>query len=463
MIKIILATLISVVLLVSAIVVFYWRDIKYDPSSQDFVIFFGLIPAAITLLLLTPMLLKKFYQSRQDKKEQQKLEQEQRSEQQNIVETQDAEIEWVKLKVYSATSLSAIGENEAHIEQLQDVVSPALDQALINSYGLPILSLRVQSLEEAQDEDEYPSQSSRQKRIAALIQQQLEQNTDMLHQIAEHLKNSALFYDAKLAHEYRMHPAWINPHQEYEDEPVEQQVAEAVPQLNRLNVHLILPENLFHTWDENFGAELIHQYLTELGIIDQQFHTEYHYWGETTAYHDWIKLLKRTQTLDAEVSLFLVVDSEIDQETIDDRTWMTEKYVPSEYIGTCCITNSQVELQNLQPSKYIRIALNSDQALKTLKELNLDQVEQFEQEQPFVLVLDDPTEIKLLKRLEQNFAETTIEAHHYLYSKSSLGHTQSLAKVFGFMLSLHFKDELYGYVYSAEHQQTQVLVGTEFA
>jgi hypothetical protein len=30
-------------------------------------------------------------------------------------------------------------------------------------------------------------------------------------------------------------------------------------------------------------------------------------------------------------------------------------------------------------------------------------------------------------------------------------------------LSLHLKDELYGYVYSAEHQQTQVIVGTEFA
>ncbi len=278
MIKIILATLISVILLVSAIVVFYWRDIKYNPSGQDFVIFFGLIPAAITLLLVTPMLLKKFYQSRQDKKEQQKLEQEQRSEQQNIVETPDAEIEWVNLKVYSTTSLSAMGENEVHIEQLQDVVSPQLDQALINSYGLPILSLRIQTLEE--QEEDSSSLSGRQKRITALIQQQLEQNTDMLHQIAEHLKNSALFYDAKLAHEYRMHPAWINPHQEYEDEPVEQQVAEAVPQLNRLNIHLILPENLFHTWDENSGAELIQQYFTELGILDQQFHTEYHYWGK---------------------------------------------------------------------------------------------------------------------------------------------------------------------------------------
>ena len=71
MIKIILGTLVSTILLVSVIVVFYWRDIKYDPNGQDFLIFFGVIPAAITLLILSPMLIKKIYQSRQEKKEQQ--------------------------------------------------------------------------------------------------------------------------------------------------------------------------------------------------------------------------------------------------------------------------------------------------------------------------------------------------------------------------------------------------------
>ena len=86
MIKIILGTLVSTILLVSVIVVFYWRDIKYDPNGQDFLIFFGVIPAAITLLILSPMLIKKIYQSRQEKKEQQRIEAEQRSEQQQTTE-----------------------------------------------------------------------------------------------------------------------------------------------------------------------------------------------------------------------------------------------------------------------------------------------------------------------------------------------------------------------------------------
>ena len=192
MIKIILGTLVSTILLVSVIVVFYWRDIKYDPNGQDFLIFFGVIPAAITLLILSPMLIKKIYQSRQEKKEQQRIEAEQSSEQQQTTEAKvEEKIEWVDLKVYSATSLSALGENEAQLDQLQDVASPELDSQLVNGYGLPILSFRVQEIEEPL-EDEASSLSTRQKRISALIQQQLEQQTEILGQLAEHLKNGTV-------------------------------------------------------------------------------------------------------------------------------------------------------------------------------------------------------------------------------------------------------------------------------
>ncbi|AXQ23963.1 hypothetical protein BEN71_18735 [Acinetobacter wuhouensis] len=463
MIKLILGTFISMLVLVSLVVVFYWRDTKYDPSGSDFLIFFGLIPLGITMLVIAPVIIKKWYSSRQEKKEQQQLEEQKRSEQQQEVEEiTEEEIESVTLKVYAASSLSALGENEMHLHQLKEGISAELDQKLVNGYGLPILSYRIQEIEDDL-EDVESSISNRQKRMTTLIQQQLEQNTETLYQIAEQLKNSAMFYDAKLALEYRMHPAWINPNQEYDDETTEQATVEAVPRLNRLNVHLILPENLFHAWNETEGSELIHHYLTELGIIDQQFDTEYHYWGETTAYQDWIKLLKRIESQDSEVSLLIAIDSEIDQETVDDRTWMSEKYIPSEYISTCCIGNSKVELQNIQVSKSIRITLNSNQAVKTLKHLNLDLSEQFDQEQPFVLVLDDQTDFKQLKKLEQNFADTAIEAHHYIYSKESLGHTQALSKIFSFMLSLQLDEALFAYVYSADHQQTQVVVGTEFA
>jgi len=462
MIKIFLATFITIFLLVIAGVVFYWRDTQYDPTGQDFLIFFGLIPLAVSLFVLTPVLIKKIYTRRKEKQEQQRLEAEQRSEQQAQGQSHiEEKLEWTELKIFSVSSLSALGENEANLNQLQDAISPELDPQLLNGYGLPILSFRVQAIEDTMNDDESDVFSHRQKRMIALIQQQLEQNTDTLFQIAAHLKDSALFYDTKLALEYRMHPAWIDPNRT--DDDVVEQTAEAVPKLNRLSVHIILPENLFHSWDESVGSEVISHYLMELGVISQQFDIEYHYWGETTAYKDWIKLLKRIQTLDSEVAFCIVVDSEIDQETIDDRTWMTEKYIPSEYASSCCVSGPQVEVQNLDAKKYIRLTLNTDQASKFLKDLKIEEASQYEQEQPFVLVLDDPTEIKLSKKLEKNFADTAIEAHHFLYSKNSLGHTQHLSKVFGFMLSLHIEDELYAYVYSADHQQIQVVVGAEFA
>jgi len=466
MIKIFLGTLFSVLLLVILIVIFYWRDVKYDPNGQDFVIFFGLIPLAMTLLILSPVFIKKIYQKRQEKKELEKAEQQQQLEQQaETVVAHQNEIEWIELNVLSVKSLSALAENEDHINALQEAVSPELDSKLLNAYGLPILSFRIQDIEDflEENEEDHTYLSHRQKRIMALIRQQLEQNTETLFQIATHLKDSAMFYDTKLAQEYRMHPAWIDPNSGYDQEEAFTETAPVIPRLNRLNIHIILPENLFHVWDESLGTGIIQDYLNELGIISQQFDTEYHYWGETTAYKDWIKLLKRAKTLDSDISLFIAVDSEIDQETIDDRTWMTEKYVPSEYISSCFLTAPQVEVRNLTTVKQIKIALNIDQAAQVLKDLELEQADQYEAEQPFVFVLDDQTEIKSLKKLEHNFANTPIEVYHYLYSKNSLGHTQSLSKVFGFMLSLHIGDEMYGYVYSADHQQTQVLVKTEYA
>ena len=464
MIKIILTTLFGVFLLVITGIIFYWRDIKHDPSRQDFLIFFGLIPLSITFLILMPMLIKKIYERHQEKKKQKNAEAEQASETQIAAEKQESDqIDWVQLQVFSVTSLSGIAENEAHIELLQNPISPQLDQQLFNHFNLPTTSFRIAEIDNAVNNDaELAIFSPRRKRIVALIQQQLEQNIDVLSQIAAHLKNSALFYDVKLAHEYRMHPAWMNPNSEHQDEEIEQKVVESVPRLNRLNIHIILAENLLHFWDEDSPSAMVNEFLTGLGIIPQHLDTQYHYWGKS-AYKDWIQLLKQIQYLDSEVSFFIVVDSEIDSETIADVAWGFEKYIPSEYASTCCITSTNVELQNLVAIKNIRIALNADQAVKTLKGLSLEKAPQFTQDEPFVLILDDPTEAKLAKKLKLNFAESMIEEQHYLYSVSCLGQTQTLSKIFGFMLGLHFKDELYSYVYSAEHQQTQVIVGTEFA
>ena len=460
MLKMIIATLLSIFVLVSAMVVFYWRDIKYEPSGFDFLIYFAAIPVALTLLVLSPRLMQKWIKARQQYKRQQASAAQNNPNQPMLSTAQVAALEWTHLNVFASSSLSAMGENEQHLQALQDYQSPELDHNLLNGYGLPILSYRITDLDDLVDEQ---AQSDlRQSRIMALIQQQLEKNTEALWHIAAHLKQSALFYDSQLAQVYRMHPAWIDPTAEDTDHDIET-TREPVSRLNQINVHIILAENLLHVWDEAFSSKQVQDYLLELGIFEPQIQIEYHYWGIETAYWQWLDLLKQTQLLAAEVSLMLCVDSEIDQELIDEKVWANENYLPAEFIASCILAAPTVEIQQLAPSKSIRIASNSPQIAAALASLQLGELAQYEDEAPFVLVLDQPTNIKQLKKLEQNFSQSPIEPHHYLFSQAGAGHTQHLSKIFGFMLGMSLPEDSVAMVYTAEHAQTQVFIGAQFA
>ena len=68
MMKKILATLIACFILVGLVVIFYWRDIQYQPESADLINYFLILPVVISLLLLSPWLLYKTYQHYKEKK-----------------------------------------------------------------------------------------------------------------------------------------------------------------------------------------------------------------------------------------------------------------------------------------------------------------------------------------------------------------------------------------------------------
>jgi len=69
MIKKILATLISCFILVGLIVIYYWRDIQYQPESVDLINYFLILPVAITLLFLFMMLIRLIDQPRRKQKQ----------------------------------------------------------------------------------------------------------------------------------------------------------------------------------------------------------------------------------------------------------------------------------------------------------------------------------------------------------------------------------------------------------
>lgn len=459
MIKMILGVFITIFVIVTAVVVFYWRDINHDPSTQDMLLFFGLLPLALSMLFVMPFMIRQWYQESQEKK--QKEQQADRDQDDEVAELPPEKIMWTDLNVFSSKSLSALGEDEAIWEELKNFKSPELDSKLLNGYGLPILSYRIPEIDdmlESEEEDEFDQSNKRQKRIEALINYQLEQNTETLWAIAEHLKQSALFYEGQLVHEYRMHPAWIDPNADREDDDQIERTIEQVSKLSRLDVHLILAEDLLHIWDEEATKELIGDFFTELGIIPQKFHVELHYWGKETAYKEWMNLLQQVQKAEDIVSFVVVADSEIDQDTVDEKTWVSEQYLPSEFVGSCCIAKTSVLINNMQPLKTIKIALNESKLQNTLEQLNIHQLEQYQQEQPFVIQLDDITDLKVVKRLNHNFSDTPIEQHHYLYMKSSVGQTEHVAKIFGFILATQASDELMSMVYCCDLPQTQSFI-----
>ena len=69
MIKMILGVFITIFVIVTAVVVFYWRDINHDPSTQDMLLFFGLLPLALSMLFVMPFMIRKWYQESQEKKQ----------------------------------------------------------------------------------------------------------------------------------------------------------------------------------------------------------------------------------------------------------------------------------------------------------------------------------------------------------------------------------------------------------
>ncbi|MGC3820307.1 hypothetical protein [Acinetobacter sp. G11] len=458
--KLILRIFSSMFLLLGIVIIYYWRDIQYDPSSLDLVSYFFILPILLSLIILAPYFIYQAYRAyiRRKKQQNQALLEQQLNKAQTSHESKFKQIQWFNLNVFSSSVCHAWGENTSIIDGLKKFKSPELDPNLENSYGLAILSYRIQTLDHMlvfgpEDNDQHKKdKAGRLARIKALIQQQLEQQTEILMQVAEHLKRSALFYDRKLAYQYRIHPAWSNtdaPDTNDKDISIEQ-----VPRLNRLNVHILLSNNVLHVWDEYSSRETLLNFMQSLGIISQQVHLQHHYIAQQSAYDDWLKLLHQISKQTEEFSFIINVDSEIDQTFLDEKMWLMDDYLPAEFASSWCVAAEDVKINDIDAIKQLKVASNVDNLLTCLNQVMPEHIDQPPQERPFVLVLDEATDIKSIKKNNQTFLPALIEPHHCIYTKPILGHTQQLAKIFGFMLGMHLPEELTSMIYSADQALT---------
>ncbi|MGA6136281.1 hypothetical protein ACPER7_08230 [Acinetobacter dispersus] len=454
MIKKILATLISCFILVGLIVIYYWRDIQYQPESVDLINYFLILPVAITLVLLSPWLIYKAYQHHKEKKQQAILAAQSQESDSTETEQIAQESKWLKLNLYAASAYSALGENDSIIEGIKQFSSPQLDHHLVNFHGVPILSYRIEALDpqvESEEEEALQFLPVRQQRIMALIHHQLEQHTELLVSISDHLKQSSLFYESQNLHEYRMHPAWIDPSFSGAEDGEAIQV-EQVYRLDKLNLHILLSEDVVHTWNDASSNKALQNIFYDLGIIPQKFHIEYHYLSAASTEQHLVELFERIQNQPHEISLILASDSEIDQDIIDEKSWGASAYIPAEFISSSCLAHPDVQLEQLQPEKTFNLVLNQNNLNQIFQELKITDLPQYQAEDPFVLVVEDGADIKVVKKLERFFTQSPVEPHHYLYCKPIFGHTQNVAKLFGLMLGAHLSEQQVAFVYGQNLQ-----------
>ena len=221
MIKKIAGLFTALAVLVSACVILYWRDTAYNPSGMDLIRYFLLLPLVITAILLSPYFMHKGLQQRKQQQEERQRKAAETAAQreaaaQESLKPKPAECTQFELNIYSAAAWHSFGENEAILEKSRQFKSPELDPDLCNAYGLPVLSFRIQALDELaqldeDDDAEAARNTMREKRIQQLLQQQIEQHAETLWHVSSHLQRSALYYDSDLARQYRMHPAWTDP------------------------------------------------------------------------------------------------------------------------------------------------------------------------------------------------------------------------------------------------------------
>lgn len=460
MIKRIIQTFIVLSVLNNVLVIYYWRDTQYDPSNIDFLLYFGILPLLICLLLLTPYFIYKAVKSYKQRQQEQKDRahkslQAQQQELENKEELDQA-IEDYTLNIFSAAAWHSFGENAEILQHMKQFKSPELDSELLNRFGLPILTYRIHSVDRLLEENRTNEEmlpTLREQRIQQLIQQQLQQHEESLSLISEQLKRSALFYDHELAYQYRMHPGWIQENYCEDEENIVSNPT-AASRLNRLNLHILLVDHMTGDWSDLYQEQLISQIQQQYALLPAQIHIEFHFLSADRAYSALLDLVQEISAQSYEISLIIMADSEINQDYLDQQFWQNEDYIAAEYTASWCLSAHDLEVEGMMPSRILTLSKYVTDLYAYLSQHQVDLSSQLEQAHPFLVLLDDTTQPKTMKIIQKKITNIDLEPEHAIYPQSYVGHTQHLAAVFAAILSSHLSDNVITIGYSTQQESS---------
>lgn len=461
MLKIIVMVLLGVFTSITLLMVYYWRDVQYQPDELDLLNYLVVLPLLLSMLLLMPyiwQIWKKKQQQKADEAENTAMNTGQLSERTNQMDPQS---EHLTLVIYTSAIQSGLGENDQLLSEIIQLTSPTLDPELIDLNNCPILSYRITDIDELLTQDVNFLITNSAQRVWKLINHQLQQYGEAFQHIAKQLQCSALFYDPQPIHEYQPHPAWSISSTTKKKGPRRTQadIQQPITTLHGLDLHLILPERFISLWNEQEATIWLHEYLTQFQIVGTQVQCHYYYYSQQNHYTDFLDRLASISRQSERISLLLIADSEIDQEYLDKQFTSFTSYLPAEFSCSCLIASPHIQIEHLKAKKTLHIINNQKHLIPSLNQLNLINLEQYQQDIPFVYLLKHTiTTAKKIQKLQQFFAGSLIETEHYLYSDASLGQSNTLAQLYSFFLAIQANLTPYSLIYSLEHDQTQAFV-----
>src|SRR5690606_25702745 len=350
----------------------------------------------------------------------------------------------------------SFGKNAEILQHMKQFKSPELDSELLNRFSLPILTYRIHAVDRLLEENRTSEEmlpTLQEQRIQQLIQQQLEQHEESLSLISEQLKRSALFYDHELAYEYRMHPGWIQENY-CEDEGNIASNLIAVSRLNRLNLHILLADHMTGEWSDLYQEQLIGQIQQKYALLPAQIHINFHFLPADHAYSALLELLQEISGQSHEISLIIMADSEIDQDCLDQQFWQNEEYIAAEYTASWCLSAHDLEVEGMMPSRILTLSKYVTDLYAYLGQNQVDLSYQLEQAHPFLVFLDEATQSKTMKIIQEKFTNIDFEPEHTIYPQSYLGHTQQLVAVFAAMMSSYLYDNVITISYSTQQESS---------
>ncbi len=443
-----IALLFAIVFVTWSIVIYYWRDTSYQPSLNDVIFCFLLLPFLIYICFLLPFITRKIIKMRMEKQKINNDKSKMEVEVNEVLDKKDTKI--IKLKIYQSDITTKKGKNEALI--LNAMLEPFcnLDQYLVNNKSLPIATYRMEDLQVEQGDD----LNCKEHRIKALIKSQFELYSDHFQKIFQHIHKSHQFYSGNQNYIYKIHPKWIDPENNIQDDD---ETIEQVVQLDCLNIEIILSDQQNLTEFAQLNSELFQNELNLYDDFQDYITVHYHFWNNQESYAHWLKLLEEIALKTAQTTLVIIADSEIDQAIVNKLLFEQVSHTPTESVASLLIASDHLEVMELLPSHKLIIEKDQTTIQPFLEQLELTNLDQYTDEKPFVMLINETDSQKSKEILVNNFSNSPIKDYHYIYNHQKYGFTQNLSEIWGVILTMQIPDMNHVLAYNTNDPYTQIV------